>query len=385
MIKDTELWSIERLRSEFPGINFPEYQREPNVWSRAAKQRLVDSILRQFDIASIYLYEDVDGSLDCIDGRQRLGAIMAFMAANAEDEDNGFGLRISNEIYPEEEPRFAEYNGEPFEAIQAAADEGDDEAEALLRRFLEYEVTIVKLAGSRQPEEFNLQFTRLNLGTIINSGEKLHAMVGDMRDICFGPMAENPYLDTINIPTRRYAKEQVAAQVLAQIFSRWKTEEWTRTRHYDLQRFFKEENEIGEEERELIAEVDGIMRLLAEALEDPSGLRNRAVSVSTVLLAWEEGVSDERDATEVARFMEEFLCRLLWQLGRGLDAHPEYRYMNEFNRHVTQASVERYAVEGRHEVLSTEFHRWQEAGHLRGDLDYRERVGSEASVDCREG
>lgn len=79
MKKETTTWTVRDLAERFPTINFPEYQREPNVWEKAAKQRLVDSIIRKFDIASIYLYQDEDGSIDCIDGRQRLGAIMSFM------------------------------------------------------------------------------------------------------------------------------------------------------------------------------------------------------------------------------------------------------------------------------------------------------------------
>jgi hypothetical protein len=56
MQKQIEPWSIDKLRRKFAEINFPEYQREPNVWSLDAKQRLIDSILREFDIASLYFY-----------------------------------------------------------------------------------------------------------------------------------------------------------------------------------------------------------------------------------------------------------------------------------------------------------------------------------------
>lgn len=75
----------------------------------------------------------------------------------------------------------------------------------------------MKLSDSSRPEEFNLQFTRLNLGAIINSGEKLNAMVGDLRDECFTNqgIGQHAFLDKIKIPTRRFAKEGVAAQILA--------------------------------------------------------------------------------------------------------------------------------------------------------------------------
>src|SRR5439155_77651 len=108
---------VPDLRREYVRINFPEYQREPNIWSRAAKQRLVDSVLRHFDIASLYLYQNEDGSLDCIDGRQRIGALMSFLGENPDDEDNGFTVRNSNEIYLEEEAPFRDLDGVGYRGL----------------------------------------------------------------------------------------------------------------------------------------------------------------------------------------------------------------------------------------------------------------------------
>ena len=175
MRKDTELWSVKRLEEHFTRINFPEYQREPNVWSLDAKRRLIDSMLRQFDIASIYFYVDDEGSIDCVDGRQRIGAIMSFLGKNPEDDDNGFEFKLLNEIYEDKELLFAPLQESSFPDLEKEA-ENTTPARQLVEEFRDYKITIVKLSGSSRPEEFNLQFTRLNLGTIINSGEKLHAM-----------------------------------------------------------------------------------------------------------------------------------------------------------------------------------------------------------------
>src|SRR3954469_7498343 len=91
-------FTIQELQHEYPRIEFPDYQREPTVWNLDQKQRLIDSILRRFDIAAIYLYEREDGGWECIDGRQRLNAIMSFLGRNPDDQDNGFSVRISNEV-----------------------------------------------------------------------------------------------------------------------------------------------------------------------------------------------------------------------------------------------------------------------------------------------
>ena len=54
MRKEIEPWSVQKLREKFSQIDFPEYQREPNLWSLTEKQRLIDSMVRRFDIASLY-------------------------------------------------------------------------------------------------------------------------------------------------------------------------------------------------------------------------------------------------------------------------------------------------------------------------------------------
>jgi hypothetical protein len=228
MRKKTLAWTVRQLDKLYARINFPEYQREPNVWSRAAKQRLVDSMLRQFDIASLYVYDNGDGTFDCIDGRQRIGAIMSFLQKNKEDPDDGFDFKTLNEIFTDEAPPFRELDGVGYLEARTRAEQGDETAKRLINDFEHYELTVVQLSGSGRPEEFNLQFTRLNLGTIINSGEKLHAMVGDIRDICFGELGQHQFLEGVKIPTRRYSKEQVLAQILAQVFELKQSREYTR-------------------------------------------------------------------------------------------------------------------------------------------------------------
>ena len=82
MRKKVRPMTVAELRELFPTISFPEYQREPNLWSLTEKQRLIDSVMRAFDIASLYFYEHEGGGTDCVDGRQRIGALMSFLGVN---------------------------------------------------------------------------------------------------------------------------------------------------------------------------------------------------------------------------------------------------------------------------------------------------------------
>ena len=190
MKRESTTLSIKELRGMFVDIEFPEYQREPDIWSRDQKQRLLDSILRRFDISSVYFYRREDDGLECIDGRQRISAIMSFLEENDSDRaDNGFPLKFENEISGGLETEFDILSGMKFEQLRAHAKDDASElsetAERAIEAILGYEITTVMLSGVVDDEEFNLQFLRLNLGTLINSGEKLHAMVGAMRDVVF--------------------------------------------------------------------------------------------------------------------------------------------------------------------------------------------------------
>ena len=375
MKKHAEPWSVKKLLKQFNQINFPEYQREPNLWARAEKQRLIDSMIREFDIASLYLYQHNDGAIDCVDGRQRIGAIMAFLGEAHGEADNGFPYRILNEIHDEDTTatKFGGLDGKSFNEIEVMDEVASRE---FMERFCNYEITVVLLSDSDTALEFNLQFTRLNLGTIINSGEKLNAMAGELRDECFGPnrLGSHPFFREIGIPTRRYAQEQVAAQIVAQIFSVEADDGYARTRHFDLQRLFKEHSVMDQSHKDIISRLADLLDLLDGAFdEDASVLRNRAIVVSTVLLAWEMKIETSAQASRFAEFIQVLQGRLRWQIAKGLDMATEYRYLVGFQRNITQASVEKPAVRQRAQVMQEQYQQWIESEKLQGDEEWEER------------
>ena len=382
MEKRVDIWSVEDLKKSYPQIDFPEYQREPNLWSLTEKQRLIDSMVRRFDIAPLYLYQDEFGSIDCVDGRQRIGTIMSFLGFNGSDDDVNFRFKILNEIYDEETPCFESLDGKRYEEIgHLWSKDKDPVAQQFLERLLQYKLNIVMLTNSNRSEEFNLQFTRLNLGAIINSGEKLHAMVGDLRDECFNGLGQHAFLQGTNIPTRRFAREQVAAQILAQVFSSIESSTFARTRHTDLQRQFKLKNRFDDEQRETVASVSKLLDLLGTAFQEKNVLRNRAITVSTVLLAWGRVVETPEDAENLASFVDEFVHRLGWQVKKGLFVDQEYHYLTDFQRNITQASAESSSVEARAQTLEEEFTRWLKSGEIRGDAEWKERTGLDPSTE----
>jgi hypothetical protein len=364
-------WKISELRQYFDAIEFPDYQREPNVWNLDQKQHLIDSLLRKFDIAALYMYERDDQVWECIDGRQRLNTIMSFMGANPQDgETNGFRARMDNEVGEHNEPAVRLANGKTYlDLINARTD--DAEVDRLLTELDDYPVTVVTLSGARNPEEFNLQFLRLNLGALINAGEKLKAMVGEMRDVVFdGGLGRHPFLGRTAVPTRRFGHEQIAAQVLLEAVSLLDRNQFSRSRHIDLQRFFKDQFHINVSGRRAI---DEIMRVLdqLEVFGDRWNrlLRSRAIAVSMIVLAWERIVrlrsASARDLTEFATlFVGDLLAKATAMRNLQGNVRSSQTYLIDFQRHVTQAAVERPALQQRHAILSAQLDYFMANGGL---------------------
>ena len=165
----------------------------------------------------------------------------------------------------------------------------------------------------------------------------------------------------------------MAAQILAQVFSLADSNGYTRTRHFDLQGLFKRNNRLSKTQEEAVGEVTKLLDLLVEPFRDIDALRNRAITVSTVLLALTSDVKTSSEASELAEFINVFLHRLKWQIGKGLSVDSDYHYLTEFQRSITQASAESSSVAARAEVLKTEFNRWRETKEIRGDADWKNR------------
>jgi Protein of unknown function DUF262 len=352
--------SIKELKSDFLSIEFPEYQREPSVWTREQKQRLLDSILRDFDIAAIYVYERDDGIWECIDGRQRLNAIMSFLGENEKDEDDGFSLRIQNEVAEDDDAQLRGLEGLTFHELSPE----------VRQKVEHYCVTTVILSGSREPWEFNLQFLRLNLGTLINAGEKLHAMVGVMRNLLFESerLGQHRFLKRVRVPTKRYGQELIAAQSMLEVSSVARTDSFVRARHFDLQRYVKQWAD--EPDPEVVDLGRTLDALEVYAADIGQKLGNRAICVSVIVAAWALGIRDKPDAArEYGQFMMTFLERLAQQVQKmkTFNPDPQYEYLVVFQRNLTQAAVERPAIAYRHGILMREFDEWSQTGQLTGD------------------
>jgi len=362
MKTEHEYWTIENLRSKINQIEFPEFQREPTVWNLEKKKRLIDSILRDFDISSIYFHKKEDGGFDCIDGRQRINAILSYLGINDADEyHNKFNLEVQNEIFNDGR-YFVKVNGRRFENLPPDWQ----------TKILEYRLNIVIVTEVTQDEELNLLFLRLQIASVLNAGEKLHAMTGQMRDWIFLNIKDDPFFKEISIPKRRYAREQVAAQIVLNVYSLEETQAFHRSRYVDMQDFLKEHARFGSKEKRLNERVMRTLHVLTQGFgQKLKCINNRALAVSVCLFVDRLiNAGREREIDKFSEFLIKLLKTLKWQVPKGVDMDRAYHDLLRFQTNITQAAPEKYAIERRHSFLDEYFRHFNESKEIKGDTTY---------------
>lgn len=366
MNKRNILWTVNDLVKNYKSIEFPEFQREPTVWDLTKKMKLIDSILRNFDIASLYLYRRPDGYFECIDGRQRINAIISFLGLNEDEDDannlfhNKFKFKSSDELLGES--ILENYDNKTFEEFTTK-----QKASIKEFQFNVIEITDINTGG----DELNLMFLRLQLGAPLNAGEKLNAMVGDMKKFIFEKVGQHTYFAKLNIPKRRFSKELTASQIAINFYALIQKKEFTRARFLDLQEFYKNNLYFNDETTKintlLMERLTAISGYVSQATAE--SLKNRAIGI-TVFFFINKMLGDgkEKKVAQFIKFIIEFIKRLKVQIAKGIDIEPRYRDLLKFQTYISQAAVEKYAIENRQAFLEDYFEYYQNnGGKIKGD------------------
>ena len=184
----------------------PPYQRESDVWKPGARSTLIDSIINGLDVPKLYFEAATvrrvgpDGlayQYAVIDGKQRLEAIIAFLA----DE-----LSLADDfLYFEDEAVRAA--GMKLSALR-------DQYPLLARRFLEYELPIVRVT-SDSGDLIEEMFQRLNASTALNAAERRNALTGPTRDAANALADHQLLVSRSPIRSARYKYRELGAKFLA--------------------------------------------------------------------------------------------------------------------------------------------------------------------------
>lgn len=306
------------------------YQRG-EVWNEYKKKLLIDSILRGIDIPKLYFFNVGDGSYEIVDGNQRIGTITGFFDEEFTDDEG----KTFQELTPEQK---AIVENHPF--------------------------TIIEITEASELDLSDL-FLRLQLGVPTNSGEKLNAIKSNMREFV-KKLAKTEFMTNVSIPIRRFAKEQVCAQICRNSLNLFLEKGFRDAKFEDLKDMYKSNFDFSEESEEakrIFNTFDTLNEIFAT---DAVQIRNRAGIVSIYFLVEEQILTDNLYHKLVKDFYLLFLKELKEEVGKGLDA--EKRSLITYYNKVVQGADSGASIKFRHNALKEFLKHYKETNEIMSDF-----------------
>lgn len=178
--------NLQKLDAENRIIYNTEFQRG-EVWDLPRKQKLLDSMLRGYNINTIFMRQLTDGRFECLDGQQRLKTIL-----------KGF----LNDKFPINPKITPEFNRETYFS---------ELPEALKSKIKNYAIYTIVFYTENDEETCKI-FLRLQEGLPLNSAEKLNARTGMFRNEIV-ELTKHPFVEKLGIKDYRFAHRYILSQM----------------------------------------------------------------------------------------------------------------------------------------------------------------------------
>jgi hypothetical protein len=317
-----------------------DYQRE-KIWSRGDQEKLIDSIIQNIDIPKIYLarIENKENfEFECIDGKQRMTALLNFFKPE-HSADGPLTVRVFGERFTYKDLR---------EEHSTLADKVDG-----------YELTFVIYPQMDDDEFIREIFRRLQLGVRLNSGELLKSHSGALRDFIYKEMGKDaPFLRYTKLSEKRFSRQFTLAQICINSFSRSESGNFVRARYDDLENLFKDKYDLEQNDKDL-ERIRTVLKIMEKHFGDNAkNISSRAVAISAYLFS--EGLYLQKRAAHIDQFAE-FYVKLLDEIKQNLRLLSQFRpptnttVLEQFQKYISQASVESYAIKRRESFLENAF------------------------------
>jgi len=163
-----------------------EFQRG-EVWGLDRKQKLIDSMLRGYNINTIFLRQLSDGKYECLDGQQRLKTTLKEFLNNKFPINPKFSPEFNRKVFYQQLP----------EALKAK-----------IKSYIIYAIIFY----TTDDEETCKIFLRLQEGLPLNSAEKLNAMIGCLRNEILA-LTCHPFIKNLGIKNQRFTHRYILAQL----------------------------------------------------------------------------------------------------------------------------------------------------------------------------
>lgn len=179
--------ALDKIYKRRDRYEIPDWQRG-EVWDKAKKQELIDSILRGWKLPKFYFVKTSGDEYEVLDGQQRLRTIYEFFSNElplTEASAREFGGRLYKDL--------SQRSSDAFDDFEIEYDEIEDASEAQLKQF----------------------FQRLQAGLPLTSSEKLNAVHSKLRDFCRKTSQHSFFREKVSFPDTRYAHFDVVAKAAA--------------------------------------------------------------------------------------------------------------------------------------------------------------------------
>ncbi len=317
-----------------------DYQRE-KIWSTDQQEKLLDSIVRDIDIPKLYLVEvkgDRQFDYECIDGKQRMFSLSRFFKPEPKEES----------------PLTLPFLEEQYTYMRLL-----EEHPSVAKRIEDYQLSFC-IYESLDDKHVREIFRRLQLGIRLNSGELLKTRTGTIRDFIYKDIGnDGPFFRNTNLSEKRFSRPFTLAQICINSFAKAKPQgDFVRARFQDIDDFFDENHDLRKNDDNLIR-IKKVLKVMDKEFSKGVGvISSRAVAVSAYLFFEELLITGK---AKLAGRFSRFYLKLLEEIKINMDLLSQYKkprnpsLMEEFQKHILEASVEAYAVKRRHAYLKKAF------------------------------
>jgi hypothetical protein len=312
--------SIDKVYKRRDRIDMPDFQRE-EVWPDNKKRTFIDTILKGWHIPKFYFRKLDDGSFECVDGQQRLSSIFEFFDDNLS-LDHDTARRVGATRYSE------------------LPDDVSD-------NFDDYEIDIEEIEDA---SDFDMEelFQRLQLGTPLNTAEKLNAISGDLRDFCHEASVKPFYTDKIVLRNTRYAHFESMV--------RWIYIEargiQPQMRFPQFESFLKENRSFSYQSETAQKILKSLKYLEIAFLDKCRYLRNRANVLSICMLTSRviSSALDKGDPKIFGNFVEDFFKKLATEVEKGGKSRD--KELLRYQQAITSDSMGGNSIKARINILT---------------------------------
>lgn len=167
-----------------------------------------------------------------------------------------------------------------------------------------------------------------------------------------------PFLKHTNLSEKRFSRQFTLAQICINSFGRAETGDFVRARYDDLADFFKDKYNLDDEDENL-TRIREVLKIMDRDFgQEATAISSRAIAVSAYLFA--ESLYLGKRKSTIAKFAKFYLA-LLSEVKKNLRRLSDFlppqnqTILEEFQKYVSQASVEPYSVKRRHKFLERGF------------------------------